>query len=172
MIDTIILAGFFKSFQPVVQIFSWLLTCFAFSNAESLFATFSFISFSNISFSFPESSWKNIFVRFGELFSRSEIYICPVSTITVFTLMELLKLEFRTCLLKLRIVSRIHLTHIIYTYFTQQILYMYVTCIIHTSTHTKDCVEKCFNFSRLNQLKHTHCRTEVDKYYALIFAQN
>ena len=46
----------FGSFQLVPQIFSWVLTCLAFSKAVSLFATFSFISFSSISFSFPESS--------------------------------------------------------------------------------------------------------------------
>ena len=77
--------GFFGPFSTgehlLLQIFSWVLTCLAFSNALSLFATlflfyififlfnffylifiyfatFSFISFSSISFSLPESSWR------------------------------------------------------------------------------------------------------------------
>ena len=43
-------------------------------------------------------------------------------------------------------------------------LYIYFIILYHMAylwfTYTEDCVQKCFNFSCLNQFQHAHCRTE------------
>ena len=110
---------FLGRFQLILQSFSWDLTCLAFSKAVSLFATFSFISFSNISFSLPESSWKKI-----------------VSTFWV---------QWFQC---------------ISTHTENCVFFIYTIMAYLWFTYTEDCVQKCFNFSRLNQFQHAHCRTE------------